>query len=380
VIALGKIIRSKKAILLFLGLFPFLIILISFLIIYIKPLSITQAYYSDSSQEILLDTYDDRPLKGKSEAHLSKDSSNRAVFTYMLKQGASSPFAGINYSLTDTTFFDVSAYDEIKIKIRAKYGTRIPIYLSTNIPDYSMPGVDLSYRLSLYTLNVSNQWNEITVPIKHFETPHWWYSINNKSEKDFGLPDFSKVNSLNIANCLNINKDIEDVIEVESIIFYVSFTNFYIYSGLFLAIYFTGGFLFLRKKKNGITQVNFQYEKLESVNHFEKEDEVVFGYITKNYSQQDLTITEVQNATGIHERKISLLIKKKTELNFKQFLNKLRVSEAKRLLSETDLQISEIAFKTGYGNASHFNRVFRSFEDCSPNDFRKDYHKSSTIR
>ena len=74
---------------------------------------------------------------------------------------------------------------------------------------------------------------------------------------------------------------------------------------------------------------------------------------------------------GIHERKISAIIKKKTDLNFKQFLNKLRIAEAKRLLLETDLQISEIAFKVGYGNASHFNRVFKLSENCAPNDFRK---------
>jgi AraC-like DNA-binding protein len=378
-IAPGKNIHSKKAILLFLSLLPFLLILIYFSIIYRKPLSITQTYYHDSTQRIIIDTYNDN-TPGKSEIRLSRDSSNRAVFTYILREGHFSPFAGIKYHLIDTTFFDVSAYDELKIKIKAKYGTRIPIYLNTNIAGYSTHTKELSFRPSLYIINVSNQWNEITVPIKNFETPDWWYSINNKSEKDFGSPDFSMMEALDIASCLNINKDIEDVIEIESITFYVSFTNFYIYSGLFLAIYFTGVFLFLRKKKNGITQVNFQYEKTEAVNHFEKEEEVVFAYITSNYSQQDLTITEVQNATGIHERKIAFLIKKKTDLNFKQFLNKLRVSEAKRLLSETDLQISEIAFKAGYGNASHFNRVFRSFEDCSPNDFRKDHHKSSTIK
>jgi AraC-like DNA-binding protein len=378
-IAPGKYIQSKKALFVFFSLLPFLIILISFFIIYKKPLSITQAYYPDSTQKIIIDTYNDHP-PGKSEIRLSRDSSNRAVFTYTLRKGHFAPFAGIHFRLTDTAFFDISAYDEIKVKIRAKNGTRLPVYIATNIAGYSMPSQDLSYRLSLYILNVNNQWNEITVPISNFETPPWWYTTNNKLERDFGAPDFSMVKAINIGSCSNLYNDIEDVVEIESIIFDVSFTNFYIYSGLFLAIYFTGGFLFLRKKKKGITQVNFQYEKTESVNHFEKEEETVFGYITANYFKQDLTITEVQNATGIHERKISLLIKQKTELNFKQFLNKLRVSEAKRLLSDTDLQISEIAFKAGYGNASHFNRVFRSFEGCSPNDFRKDHYKSSTIK
>jgi len=67
-----------------------------------------------------------------------------------------------------------------------------------------------------------------------------------------------------------------------------------------------------------------------------------------------------------------MILKKVSGLPFKQYLNRLRLEEAKRLLTQTDLQVSDIAYKVGYGNISHFNRVFKDHLGISPNDFRKD--------
>jgi AraC-like DNA-binding protein len=80
----------------------------------------------------------------------------------------------------------------------------------------------------------------------------------------------------------------------------------------------------------------------------------------------------VQNETGIHQRKISGIIKKDTQLTFKAYLNQLRIEKAKALLTETDLSISTIAFESGYNSVSHFNRVFKSELQVSPQEFRLD--------
>jgi len=48
-----------------------------------------------------------------------------------------------------------------------------------------------------------------------------------------------------------------------------------------------------------------------------------------------------------------------------------RVTEAKRLLIETDLTIVEICFRCGFENLSNFNRHFRALCNCTPSEFRK---------
>ena len=50
----------------------------------------------------------------------------------------------------------------------------------------------------------------------------------------------------------------------------------------------------------------------------------------------------------------------------KKYLNHIRILEAKRLLKNSDRQISEIAYIVGYGNISHFNRTFKQIEKYHP--------------
>ena len=67
-------------------------------------------------------------------------------------------------------------------------------------------------------------------------------------------------------------------------------------------------------------------------------------------------------------------IQKSFECNFKTYVNRLRINESKRLLAETELNMGEIAFKVGFSNQTHFNRVFKNFENISPSDYRENAH------
>ena len=73
---------------------------------------------------------------------------------------------------------------------------------------------------------------------------------------------------------------------------------------------------------------------------------------------------------GFSARKISDLIKENYSLSFKQYINNIRFNEAKRLLKESNLPINEIAYKVGFNNISHFNRAFRQYCNCSPQEYR----------
>ncbi len=352
---------------------PVVLLTIAFLLWYKPPFYVIRQGAQDSfGGDLLLSGYDDRAHKGNSWLVIEQGTPDKVGYRYILKEGFSYPYVGIMFSREDSSLFDLSSYDYLKINIKARTGTRVPFTLTSEIPSYSNREEHLSYRNSQYVLTVENQFTEISAPLKKFETPDWWYANHNKTEKDLGAPDFSRIRTIQLGNCINLKKETEDVVEVEELSFHVNYWSFFINAGIFLVIYAVGGWLFFRKKEEEKPEINFQYEKIQAVNYRDKEEAAVFGFITSHYSNSELTITDVQSATGIHERKISSMIRKKTDLNFKQFLNKLRISEAKRLLSETDLPVSEIAFKVGYGNASHFNRVFKAAEDRSPNDYRKD--------
>ena len=58
-------------------------------------------------------------------------------------------------------------------------------------------------------------------------------------------------------------------------------------------------------------------------------------------------------------------------MTFRQYLNRIKIHESKRLLLETDRQVTDIAFRVGYKNVTHYNRIFKEMEEVSPNQFRK---------
>lgn len=348
---------------------PAVVIIIFFLIIYKSPISITKTVAKGS--ELLLTPFGDEVTGGNSWTVLL-DTVPLVKYRYTLGSKIPYPYAGLTFYKRDKSFWNLSGYDHIKIKVKATKGTRLPLAIHCVIPHHSKPEVFNSYYRLEYIVLVNKDWSEINIPIRRYDVPNWWYGENKITEHNLGKPNLSKVVAVSIANCTNLKAGATDETDIEELGFYRSLSPFYIGSTAFLILYFGVWWLVsIRKEKKSEKEITFQYEKLESINHLEKEEEIIFNFITTNYSQPELTIIDVQNATDIHERKISSTIKNKTGLNFKQFLNKLRITEAKRLLLESDLQISEIALKTGYTNATHFNRVFKSSEDCSPNDFRK---------
>ena len=57
-------------------------------------------------------------------------------------------------------------------------------------------------------------------------------------------------------------------------------------------------------------------------------------------------------------------------VNFSAFINKFRVSHAKRLLKTTDLKVYEVAEQVGFSDTKYFNKVFKDVEGVSPKEFR----------
>ncbi|MNC52231.1 HTH-type transcriptional regulator YesS [compost metagenome] len=59
-----------------------------------------------------------------------------------------------------------------------------------------------------------------------------------------------------------------------------------------------------------------------------------------------------------------------TGMSLIDYLNQLRIEQAKRMLVETTLSISQIALEVGYMNVQSFNRFFRKFEGMPPSSYK----------
>ena len=54
-----------------------------------------------------------------------------------------------------------------------------------------------------------------------------------------------------------------------------------------------------------------------------------------------------------------------------EYINKLKIDSAKKLLIDTDMSITGIAMALNFCSSSYFSEMFRKFVSLSPSDFRK---------
>ncbi len=91
----------------------------------------------------------------------------------------------------------------------------------------------------------------------------------------------------------------------------------------------------------------------------------------KEHFREDLTLEDVAQAVHFSSYYVSRLFKEELGMNFIEYLTRIRVEEAKRLLLETSQTVSEIAASVGYQDPSYFTKVFKKIEGQTPTEFRR---------
>lgn len=56
---------------------------------------------------------------------------------------------------------------------------------------------------------------------------------------------------------------------------------------------------------------------------------------------------------------------------FSEYINTLRLSYAEKLLKETDMPISNVAYNSGYGDPGYMSKKFKKKNNMSPSTYRK---------
>jgi transcriptional regulator GlxA family with amidase domain len=60
-------------------------------------------------------------------------------------------------------------------------------------------------------------------------------------------------------------------------------------------------------------------------------------------------------------------------------LNFVRIQEARRLLTQTDLKLAQVAERVGFGNLTHFGRQFKRQTNFTPLQYKKLNKASKTL-
>jgi len=94
------------------------------------------------------------------------------------------------------------------------------------------------------------------------------------------------------------------------------------------------------------------------------------SFLHRNYTKE-ICLEDVSHVICLNPSYFSRIFKKEVGMTFIDYLTKLRIDRAKKLLVQSSQSISEIAGSVGYRDANYFSRVFCKVEGVPPSEFRQ---------
>ena len=100
----------------------------------------------------------------------------------------------------------------------------------------------------------------------------------------------------------------------------------------------------------------------------------ITAYMKENYNG-DISLESLAKTFGYSSTYLSRMFQKYAKMNYKAYLDNLRLECAYKALVNTDLSISTIASDNGFPNSKAFTKMFRKKYDKLPSEFRKELSK-----
>lgn len=340
-----------------------------------------------TSKSLMLGTFSDREKSGNSIVELKIISDTLLNFKFKIGLADPYPYAGINLDFNDETELDVSKYNAVAIDFTNKDLNHMSLFLNVKDEHVINKSHPHATRRLLSDLFVDTEKSRQTtvIPFNQMQSPNWWYEELNQSKKEFGEPNWKRLSSISISNGINSGADQFHEFKVHKIYFFKDYTNdILLLVSLQLACLVVSGmyFIFRKKMNSKLVQPNkieISYKPVinETLKKHSNEDFLSFIHI--NFSNSELSLTMVAEQTGANSKLISDSIAERFQCNFKTYINKIRIEEAKRLLKITDFNINEIAYMVGFNSPGHFNRVFKNYTNTTPTEFITSCYSNKSV-
>lgn len=98
----------------------------------------------------------------------------------------------------------------------------------------------------------------------------------------------------------------------------------------------------------------------------------------QQHFRKKITLEQIAHASHLSLSRLCHLFQERLHTTAVTYLNELRISWAKRLLSTTEKTCLEICFESGFENLSYFNRTFKKLTGLTPSQFRKQHRPAAS--
>ncbi len=102
-------------------------------------------------------------------------------------------------------------------------------------------------------------------------------------------------------------------------------------------------------------------------------------YLKKNHNQ-NISSTDICRHFNCSRSHISHKFNEKMGISIKQYINQLRIEDAKNMLLYSELTVTEIAFSVGFSDSNYFTGIFKKQTGFTPSAFRKNFIQNQNAK
>ena len=131
----------------------------------------------------------------------------------------------------------------------------------------------------------------------------------------------------------------------------------------------------LRMKYGRTDQLEQQVDKIEMKSPDDKVLERVMKVINENLSNSSLSVDYIASQVGISRVHLHRKMKELTGQTPHDFIRNLRLKQAANLLSSGNMNVTEVMYACGFGNAASFSTTFKKFYGMSPREYMQEHEQ-----
>lgn len=331
--------------------------------------------------------------KGGTSSVTVNDTESALDYDYVLTKGVEYPYviATIYFSGLKNAEHaaDLSEYSTATFKVKCTPPNVLSFYLHSFDPTATDPGNFSSYRLAETLFTCHEEWSDVTIDLNHLAVPAWWLEMFKMEASDQAYR-LDKVGGISIGASQQGPTDISANIKIDKLTLRGRDWRYaWAFAGWFILTWLGFIFwLFRQYTKSLVADIREKLQKdmpliahqqLSTEPQQDREKIALLRFIATEYADPEQSLEKTIATLGINRIKINAILKQELGLTFTAYVNKLRLTEAARLLSENDnANVAEIAFSVGYNNVTYFNKLFRDEYGCSPTKFKSIFKRGAS--
>jgi AraC-like DNA-binding protein len=98
----------------------------------------------------------------------------------------------------------------------------------------------------------------------------------------------------------------------------------------------------------------------------------------RDFYNEGITLEQVAGHAGISSRHLSRIFGEELDISVHDYMNRLRIQNAKKLLEHTGRSLTEIACSGGFGSSQYFSTCFKKHEGITPKQYRSLVRNSNS--